>query len=117
MSTVSRLTIPARRGKAIRLRQGQHARVINTHGQQVVDTWAFHSTDLHVIERYTPTGPDHMRYEVTIEDPKVFTRPWKMSMPLYRRQEANSELFEYQCSAYLIEQEWNNPVSPLFEKR
>jgi uncharacterized protein YcgI (DUF1989 family) len=47
MSTVSRLTIPARRGKAIRLRQGQHARVINTHGQQVVDTWAFHSTDLH----------------------------------------------------------------------
>ena len=47
MSKVSRLTIPARRGKAIRLRQGQHARVINTHGQQVVDTWAFHSTDLH----------------------------------------------------------------------
>jgi hypothetical protein len=47
MSTVSRLTIPARRGKAIRLRQGQQARVINTHGQQVVDTWAFHSTDLH----------------------------------------------------------------------
>jgi hypothetical protein len=77
----------------------------------------FHSTDLHVIERYTPTGPDHMRYEVTIEDPKVFTRPWKMSMPLYRRQEANSELFEYQCSAYLIEREWNNPASPLFEKR
>ena len=47
MSTVSRLTIPARQGKAIRLRQGQHARVINTHGQQVVDTWAFHSTDVH----------------------------------------------------------------------
>jgi uncharacterized protein YcgI (DUF1989 family) len=47
MSTVSRLTIPARRGKAVRLRQGQHARVINTHGQQVVDTWAFHSTDVH----------------------------------------------------------------------
>jgi uncharacterized protein YcgI (DUF1989 family) len=47
MSTVSRLTIPARRGQAIRLRQGQHARVINTHGQQVVDTWAFHSADVH----------------------------------------------------------------------
>jgi uncharacterized protein YcgI (DUF1989 family) len=46
-TTVSRLTIPARRGKAVRLRQGQHARVINTHGQQVVDTWAFHSTDVH----------------------------------------------------------------------
>jgi uncharacterized protein YcgI (DUF1989 family) len=43
---MTRITIPARQGKAIRLRQGQHARVINTHGQQVVDTWAFHSADL-----------------------------------------------------------------------
>jgi uncharacterized protein len=46
MSHMARITIPARRGKALRLRQGQHARVINTHGQQVVDTWAFHSADL-----------------------------------------------------------------------
>ena len=77
----------------------------------------FHSDALHVIERYTPTGPDHMLYEATIEDPKVFTRPWKMSMPLYRRQERNSELLEYQCNAYLLEQEWNNPASTFFEKR
>ena len=47
----------------------------------------FHSDDLHVVERYTRTGRDHMLYEVTIEDPKVFTRPWKMRMPVYRRQE------------------------------
>ena len=52
-----------------------------------------------------------MLYEVTIEDPKVFTRPWKMSMPLYRRQERNSELLEYQCHAYLLEQEWDNPAA------
>src|SRR5436309_7538901 len=39
----------------------------------------FHSDALHVVERYTRTGPDHLWYEVTIEDPKVFTRPWKMS--------------------------------------
>ena len=77
----------------------------------------FHSDALHVIERYTPTGPNHMLYEATIEDPKVFTRPWTIAMPLYRRQEANSELFEYQCNAYLLEQEWNNPASTFFERR
>jgi len=63
----------------------------------------FHSTDLHVVERYTRTGTDHLNYEVTIEDPKVFTRPWKMQMPLYRRQEANSQLLEYECYAYARE--------------
>jgi hypothetical protein len=57
----------------------------------------FHSDELHVVERYTPTGPDHMNYEATIEDPKVFTRPWKMSMTLYRRQDRNMELLEYEC--------------------
>jgi hypothetical protein len=74
----------------------------------------FHSEALHLIERYTPTSPDHLLYEVTVEDPKVFTRPWRMSMPLYRRQEANSELFEYQCHAYLFDQEWDKPGSTFF---
>ena len=64
----------------------------------------FHSDGLHVVERYTRTGPDHMRYDATIEDPKVFTRPWKMSMPLYRRQEMNSQLLEYECYAYAREE-------------
>ena len=76
----------------------------------------FHSDALQVIERYTPTSPDHLLYEATIEDPKVFARPWNVSMPLYRRQERNSELLEYQCPAYLLEQEWNNPTSTLFKK-
>jgi len=61
----------------------------------------FHSDALHVIERYTRTGPDHMLYEATIEDPSVFSRPWKISLPLYRRQEANARLLEYECYAYL----------------
>jgi len=61
----------------------------------------FHSEALHVVERYTPTGPDHMLYEVTIEDTEVFTEPWQMSMPLYRRQEADSRLLEYECYDYL----------------
>ena len=75
----------------------------------------YHSAALHVVERYTPTGPDHLLYEATIEDPEVFARPWKISMPLYRRQEQDIELLEYQCHAYLLEQEWDNPVSTFFE--
>ena len=63
----------------------------------------FHSDALHVLERFTRTGPDHIAYEVTIEDPKVFTRPWKMSMPLYRRQERNAQILDYECHA-LVEQ-------------
>ncbi|HEY5618259.1 MAG TPA: hypothetical protein VIK60_09955 [Vicinamibacterales bacterium] len=65
-----------------------------------------HSEALHVIERYTPAGPDHINYEVAIEDPQVFTRPWKMSMTLYRRKDPHSELLEYECFAYKFEAEW-----------
>jgi hypothetical protein len=63
----------------------------------------FHSDALHVVERFTRTSRDHLQYEVTIEDPKVFTRPWKISMPLYRRVERDAELLEYECYAYLEE--------------
>jgi len=62
----------------------------------------YHSEALHVVERYTRTGPDHMLYEATIADPKVFSRPWTMRMPLYRRLEPNAQLLEYEC-APLIE--------------
>jgi len=61
----------------------------------------FHSDALHVVERYARTGPDHILYEVTIEDPEVFTETWQMRMPLYRRQEENARLLEYECYAYL----------------
>jgi hypothetical protein len=57
----------------------------------------FHSDALHVTERYTPASPDVLRYEATIEDPKVFTRPWKMSFPLYRRQDRNAQFLEFKC--------------------
>src|SRR5207244_8462282 len=57
----------------------------------------FHSDALHVVERYTPLSPYHLMYEATIEDPKVFTRPWKISMPLYRRMEPNIKSLEFKC--------------------
>jgi hypothetical protein len=64
----------------------------------------FHSDALHLVERYTMTGPDHINYEVAVEDPKVFTRPWKMSMLLYRRKEPNVRLLDY-LPALLMDEE------------
>lgn len=61
----------------------------------------FHSDTLQVEERYTPIDPDTLRYEVTIEDPKVFTRPWKMSMLIHRQKDIG--LLEYECHALLKE--------------
>lgn len=64
------------------------------------ETGNFHSEDLHAVERYTLTDPDHIDYEVTIEDPKVFTKPWKMDMILYRHKEKNFQLLDYECYAF-----------------
>ena len=63
----------------------------------------YHSDALHVIERYTPLGPDVVQYEATIEDPNVFTRTWKMSMPLYRRVGKHARLMEYKCVEFAEE--------------
>jgi hypothetical protein len=57
----------------------------------------YHSDALKVVERYTPMTPYHLAYEATIEDPKVFTRPWKISLPLYRRMESNPQVLEFKC--------------------
>ena len=63
----------------------------------------FHSDALHVVERYTPRSADTLMYEATIEDPKVFSRPWKIRMPLYRRVETNAKLLEYRCVEFAEE--------------
>jgi len=63
----------------------------------------FHSDKLHVVERYTRTSQDVISYEATIEDPAVFTRPWKISMPLYRRQEKNEQLLDFKCVEFVEE--------------
>jgi hypothetical protein len=56
-----------------------------------------------VVERYTPLTADALTYEATIEDPKVFSRPWKISMPLYRRLEKNAQLMEFKCVEFVEE--------------
>ena len=60
-----------------------------------------HSDALHVVERFSATSADHLLYEATIEDPKVFTRPWTISMPLYRRLEKNAQIMEFNCVPFV----------------
>ncbi len=57
----------------------------------------FASDALHVVERYRLQGRDVIDYEATIEDKQVFTRPWKIRMPLYRRVEPNAQLVDFRC--------------------
>jgi hypothetical protein len=75
---------------------------------QVEETWFdragnFHSDALHVVERYSFGDRNTINYEATIEDPKVFSRPWKISMPIYRRQDKNAQLMEYKCVEFAEE--------------
>jgi hypothetical protein len=57
----------------------------------------YHSNAMTVTERFTPISRDHIQYEATINDASVFTRPWTISMPLYRRIEKHVEPLEYKC--------------------
>jgi hypothetical protein len=69
----------------------------------------FHSDALKVVERFTPIDATHTNYEATIDDAKVFTRPWKLSTIIYRRLEKNLELLDYECAEHVYEK--------LFKKR
>ena len=55
----------------------------------------YHSDELHVVERYMRTNHDTLMYQATIEDPKVFTRPWKIRMPL--RLQKGIQILEDEC--------------------
>src|SRR5579863_7848449 len=62
----------------------------------------FHSDALHVVERYRMTDPDTIQYEATIDDSKVFSKPWTIRLPLHRRMDRD-RLFEYACQAEVEE--------------
>ena len=77
-----------------------------------------HSNQMTVVERYTPTGPNHLHYEATIDDPETFTEPWKISMPLYRRMEPNAMILDFKCVEFveeLIYGEYRREPLPRFE--
>lgn len=83
--------------------------VRNFNGKNWFDRAGNHHSDaLHLVERFTPLGPDAIRYDVTIEDPKVFTRPWTISMPLYRRLEPNATVLDYNCIDFAEEFMYGN---------
>ena len=89
---------------------------------QIDKTWFdragdFHSDALKVTERYSMITPDAIRYEATIDDPNVYTRPWKISMPLYRRLEPNAQLMDYRCIEMVEELLYGNlRKQPLVKK-
>ena len=68
----------------------------------------FHSDALRVVERIFPISDDAIRYEATIEDPNVFTRPWTISLPLYRRLEPDAEILEFNCVEFVEETLWGH---------
>ena len=75
---------------------------------QVPDTWLdssgnHHSVDIHVEERFTAISANHIQYEATITDPETYTRPWKVSFPLYRRVDPNMQLLEFKCVEFAEE--------------
>ena len=75
---------------------------------QVPDTWLdssgnHHSDQLQVVERYTALSENHLMYEATIEDPEVYTRPWQVRFPLYRRIDENMQLLEFKCVEFAEE--------------
>jgi hypothetical protein len=57
----------------------------------------FHSDALHVVERYTPVDANTIGYEATIEDPKTFSRPWKIAFPITRILRPGYEIMELAC--------------------
>jgi hypothetical protein len=57
----------------------------------------YHSDQLKVTERYTLKDENHLQYEATIEDPQTFSKPWKISLPLYKKIEPNAQLLEFKC--------------------
>ena len=74
-----------------------------------------HSYQMHVVERYTMTGPNHIQYEATIEDPEVLTEPFTIAMPLYRRIEENARLMDFRCVEFVEELlfgEWRRTPLP-----
>lgn len=60
----------------------------------------FHSGDLKVVERISVRSADILNYEATIEDPNVFTRAWKISVPLYRRVDKSAQILDFKCAQF-----------------
>jgi len=72
----------------------------------------FHSDELHVVERISAVSPDLLNYEATIEDKNTFSRPWKITMPIYKRKEKNAQIMEFKCVEFVEELIYGNLRKP-----
>jgi hypothetical protein len=63
----------------------------------------FHSGDMNVVERWTMVNENTIRYEAQITDPATFTKPWKMSMLMYRRLGDDARLQQFKCVEFVEE--------------
>ena len=78
--------------------------VTGLNGNAWLDRAGNYTTDgTHVVERFTLTDADHINYEATITDPKLFTRPWKINLVLYKHTEKNFQLLEFKCVEFAEE--------------
>lgn len=72
--------------------------VANSNGRPRLDMVAnFYSDAVHFTERFTPLGAGELDYEVTVDDPKVYTRPWKLAARFKRAHPNDYEFFEDAC--------------------
>jgi hypothetical protein len=106
MNTQEKSPAPAWMGWSIGRWEGETLVIDVT--DHMEETWFdragnYHSDALKVTERYSAIDANTLRYDATIEDPKVFSKPWKMSMPLYRRREPNAQLMEFKCVEFAEE--------------
>jgi len=103
MKDVSELPVDSWMGKSMGKWEGD-VLVITTkwqNGQSWLDRAGnFASSQLTVTERFTLQGPNHIRYEATLDDPQTYTRPWTIEMPLYRLIDQQAQLFEHKCVTF-----------------
>ena len=72
--------------------------VTNFNDQTLLDkSGNYHSDQLHVVERFTRTGPKSLLYEATISDPKTFSKDWKIVVPMTQKTGPTARLMEYEC--------------------
>ncbi len=68
----------------------------------------FTTGSLHVVERFTPVDANTMNYEATIEDPTIYTRPWKINLILYKHREKNLRLLDFKCVQFIEDLEYQD---------
>jgi len=103
MNDKTELPVESWMGKSTGAWQGNV--LVVTTSDQNEKTWLdragnFHSKELKVTERFTPLDSTHIRYEATLEDPKTYSKPWTIEMPLYRLIEDKAQLLEHKCVSF-----------------